>query len=51
MIDYTLVARKRAWVPEWVWRVFCFRNLAVHQPFRWALTVPCGRPRLVHVKT
>jgi hypothetical protein len=41
--SYTLVARKRTWVPEWLWKVFCIRlpvfgGLGVIQPFRLILT-------------
>lgn len=36
-VDYELVAVKRSWVPEWLWRRFCpFR--ATEQPWRWLLT-------------
>lgn len=41
--DYTLVARKRDWVPEWLWQVFCLRlpffgGLGAIQPFMLILT-------------
>lgn len=48
MTEYELVARKRDWVPEWLWRIFCLGNIAIHQPFRWVLTVRYSRPRLVY---
>ena len=35
---YSLVRVKRAWVPDWLWHVFCFGNLATFTPFREILT-------------
>ncbi len=37
--EYTLVAVKRPWVPDWLWRAAGHR-LPVYQPFRWILTTP-----------
>jgi hypothetical protein len=31
---YNLVAVKRRWVPEWLWRVACIWQLPLRQPFR-----------------
>lgn len=43
--EYTLVAIKRKWVPEWLWRCFCvpipfFGGLGAIQPFKLPLTTP-----------
>jgi hypothetical protein len=43
--NYSLVAVKRQWVPEWLWKCFCIRfpffgGLGVIQPFRFFLTTP-----------
>ena len=51
MTEWELVARKRDWVPEWLWQLACIGNLAVYQPFRGMLTTPYGsRPYLVWSK-
>ena len=42
--NYSLVAVKRGWVPEWAWRLLChirfpfFGHLICIQPFMWFLT-------------
>lgn len=38
MTDYTMVAEKRAWVPEWLFAMFVW--VVPYQPFRWVFTVP-----------
>ncbi|HEX5466374.1 MAG TPA: hypothetical protein VFW92_06830 [Candidatus Limnocylindrales bacterium] len=37
-MSWTLVARKRGWVPDWLWRLLA--PIAPHQPFRRWLTEP-----------
>lgn len=34
MNDYQLVARKRDWVPGWLWRLACIGDLVTHAPLR-----------------
>ncbi len=42
--DYGLVAVKRNWVPEWLWRALCwlglpwFGQFVTYQPFRFIFT-------------
>lgn len=35
-VEYELVARKRGWYPEWLWRYT--HMLAEIYPFRWIMT-------------
>ncbi len=34
--EYTLIARKRNWYPEWLW--LYTHRLALIYPFRWIMT-------------
>lgn len=36
--NYGLVRVLRKNVPEWLWRIFCWKHLAVKEPFRTILT-------------
>lgn len=36
--EYGLLATKRQWVPELIWKAFAISGLAVIYPFRWILT-------------
>lgn len=36
--SYRLERVTRAWVPTWLWSVFCRQNLATWQPFKSMLT-------------
>ena len=38
MSEYVLVAVKRSWCPEWLWRQKPILFLALIYPFRWVLT-------------
>ena len=43
--DWGLVAAKRKWCPEWLWKWICaltFGQLPTIQPFRWLLTTKKG---------
>ena len=41
MTDYVMTARKREWVPEWLWRIVAFGGLVAHVgPLRRWLTEP-----------
>jgi hypothetical protein len=51
--EYSLVARTRTWVPDWLWKFFCIRfplvgGLGVIQPFRWILTTPVKPKPEIH---
>ena len=36
--EYVMVARKRDWVPDWLWRLLC--PIATIRPLPWLLTYP-----------
>lgn len=43
-IEFRMVAIKRSWVPEWLYRMFNW--VIPYQPFRWIFTRPVnGQPR------
>ena len=42
--EFSMVARKRSWVPEWLFAMF--KWVIVYQPFRWIFTVEAAEEKL-----
>lgn len=36
--SWSVVRIKREWVPEWLFRIFCWRDIACYWPLRQVLT-------------